>query len=496
MKSLIICCLLLLSYVPSVLGQSSQQLNDADLVVSNSLGVSQQSGNVFNQHTAVIRTQGSLLVSPSIDVYTSNPGNTWTYQQTLAPNECGVSSALDLEGNTLVIGEGCVPSGSFGRVNIYNRDASGIWVLSQTLEQPAPGFAFQHFGGSVSISGDTLAVGANPGGESVEPAKLFIYGRNDNQWQLQTTLQTGEHSSDQFATQVDLSGDTLLATLSLAGEPAVLVYNRDSNNSWTLRATELADHFAINGNTILLSQSEQSRSSLLFRTIDGEGQWTDQTIVRNDALVADVNLHEGRAVSVESYEPAPPFNFRRAVSHYLRLSNGEWIYSGEIVPQNPNTDFISTVAINSNLVMIDTANFGANPDYRTFITSISSDTSAECIDTAPVGDGWGWNGTASCRVLDGIMQLADACVDPDGDGWGWDGVQSCVVPTPDSNCIDFDGDGWGWDGTASCLVTDDGALGGAVDYSVFPCVDEDGDGWGWQQPADQPELGRTCRVGG
>ena len=71
-----------------------------------------------------------------------------------------------------------------------------------------------------------------------------------------------------------------------------------------------------------------------------------------------------------------------------------------------------------------------------------------------------------------------------------------MVPTPDSNCIDFDGDGWGWDGTASCLVTDDGALGGAVDYSVFPCVDEDGDGWGWQQPADQPELGRTCRVGG
>jgi len=494
MKTLVIYCLLLLSYVPSVLGQSSQQLNDSDL----------ENGNVFNQHTAVIRTEGSALFSSSVDIFASNPGNSWTYQQTIAPNECGVSSALDLEGNTLVIGEGCAPSNSFGRVNIYNRDASGIWALSQTLEQPAPGFAFQHFGRSVSISGDTLAVGANPGGESVEPAKLFLYGRNGNQWQLQTTLQTGEHSSDQFASQVDISGDTLLATLSLAGEPAVLVYNRDSDNSWTLRATELAEHFAIDGNTILLSrfQSEQNQSSLLFRTIDSEGQWTDQTIVRNDALVADINLHEGRAVSVESYEPVPPFDFRRAVSHYLRLSSGEWMYSGEIVPQNPSTDFISTVAINGNLVMTNTANFEAGPAYHTFITSISNDTSAECIDTAPVGDGWGWNGTASCRVLDDIVQLADVCVDVDGDGWGWDGEQSCVASTPDSaatppvsNCIDFDGDGWGWDGTASCLVTDD-ALGGEVDYSLFPCVDEDGDGWGWQQPADQPELGRTCRVGG
>jgi len=90
MKTLVIYCLLLLSYVPSVLGQSSQQLNDSDLVVSNSLGVSQENGNVFNQHTAVIRTEGSALFSSSVDIFASNPGNSWTYQQTIAPNDCGV----------------------------------------------------------------------------------------------------------------------------------------------------------------------------------------------------------------------------------------------------------------------------------------------------------------------------------------------------------------------------------------------------------------------
>lgn len=48
----------------------------------------------------------------------------------------------------------------------------------------------------------------------------------------------------------------------------------------------------------------------------------------------------------------------------------------------------------------------------------------ECIDTTPAGDGWGWNGTESCRVVS-----ENACIDTDpvGDGWGWDGVTSCRI---------------------------------------------------------------------
>ena len=50
-----------------------------------------------------------------------------------------------------------------------------------------------------------------------------------------------------------------------------------------------------------------------------------------------------------------------------------------------------------------------------------------CIDTDPVGDGWGWDEVTSCRV-DGGPQVSD-CVDtvPLNDGWGWNGVASCRV---------------------------------------------------------------------
>ncbi len=55
-----------------------------------------------------------------------------------------------------------------------------------------------------------------------------------------------------------------------------------------------------------------------------------------------------------------------------------------------------------------------------------------CVDSAPVGDGWGWDGTKSCRlpiasVPVGAGPVPGPCVDsaPVGDGWGWDGTKSC-----------------------------------------------------------------------
>ena len=48
--------------------------------------------------------------------------------------------------------------------------------------------------------------------------------------------------------------------------------------------------------------------------------------------------------------------------------------------------------------------------------------SAPCVDTGAIGDGWGWNGSTSCRVTS-----TSRCIDTGviGDGWGWDGTRSC-----------------------------------------------------------------------
>jgi hypothetical protein len=111
--------------------------------------------------------------------------------------------------------------------------------------------------------------------------------------------------------------------------------------------------------------------------------------------------------------------------------------------------------------------------------------SGDCID--PDGDGYGWNGVASCEVSATSPQndnTSAACVDADGDGYGWNGVASCVVgsdrPTPqggntNATCVDEDGDGWGWDGSQSCRIS----AGASSSGGGAPCIDDDGDGWGW-----------------
>ena len=115
----------------------------------------------------------------------------------------------------------------------------------------------------------------------------------------------------------------------------------------------------------------------------------------------------------------------------------------------------------------------------------------ECVDTAPVGDGWGWDGTTSCRVNGGEQPVVAACEDtaPVGDGWGWDGTTSCRVSAAmqpvAATCEDTApvGDGWGWDGTTSCRVS-----GNQMPVTAA-CVDTTplGDGWGWDGTT-------SCRV--
>lgn len=107
-----------------------------------------------------------------------------------------------------------------------------------------------------------------------------------------------------------------------------------------------------------------------------------------------------------------------------------------------------------------------------------------CVDSPPIGDGWGWNGIESCRVSPGENVI---CVDtaPVGDGWGWDGGGSCRLEVVNPTCIDSPptGDGWGWNGITSCRVQSN--ADGLTDverfrgYQYCPDTSPISDGWGW-----------------
>jgi len=105
---------------------------------------------------------------------------------------------------------------------------------------------------------------------------------------------------------------------------------------------------------------------------------------------------------------------------------------------------------------------------------------AMCIDTD--GDGYGWNGFATCDPADPDNQEPLLCIDSDGDGYGWNGFATCDPQDPQpandepvtlAQCIDSDGDGFGWNGFATCDP------GSPDDQEPLQCIDSDGDGYGW-----------------
>lgn len=80
---------------------------------------------------------------------------------------------------------------------------------------------------------------------------------------------------------------------------------------------------------------------------------------------------------------------------------------------------------------------------------------ATCVDSD--GDGWGWDGTASCRVgVTPVNPVMPECIDTDplNDGWGWNGSTSCRVAPTTLVCVDSPpvNDGWGWNGIESCRI--------------------------------------------
>ncbi len=107
--------------------------------------------------------------------------------------------------------------------------------------------------------------------------------------------------------------------------------------------------------------------------------------------------------------------------------------------------------------------------------------------------GWGWNATTSesCSPLLSIEPEAQ-CIDSDGDGYGWNGTATCIPesntvvtnPSVDSNCDYSDADlygGWGWNATASQSCA---PLENIIESQpTTQCVDTDGDGWGWNGSA-------------
>ncbi len=160
---------------------------------------------------------GMTISQGAVYVFTRQ-GTTWTFQQKLTANDgarsdlFGVSVAL--ENDTLVAGAyqaSVGTNGLQGAAYVFTRTGA-TWMFQQKLTAN-DGAVGDQFGYSVSIDGDTVAVGAfgdTIGGQS-QQGSAYIFTRNGTTWTQQQKLVANDGlAQDRFGGAIAVSGDTVV----------------------------------------------------------------------------------------------------------------------------------------------------------------------------------------------------------------------------------------------------------------------------------------------
>ncbi|MCX5641513.1 MAG: hypothetical protein NT059_11995 [Planctomycetota bacterium] len=174
-------------------------------------------------------------------------GTSWSARATLTAADSAASDyfgrSVSLSGDTLAVGVPYDDVGANGDQGVFVRSGTS-WNLQATLTA-SDGAAFDYFGDAVSLSGDTLAVGVpyDNVGANADQGSVRVFVRSGSSWILEATLTAADGAGgDIFGDKVSLSGDTLAVGVRLdrvganAAQGSVRVFVR-SGTSWSAQAT-------------------------------------------------------------------------------------------------------------------------------------------------------------------------------------------------------------------------------------------------------------------
>jgi hypothetical protein len=155
-------------------------------------------------------------------------GSSWALQQELTAFDSSgnFGGSVSLSGDTVVVGafRGAQDGGIEGAAYVYARSGT-TWSLQQKL---VDGAADDWFGTSVSISADTVVVGAAHHGAQ---GAAYVYVRSGTTWAQQQELTASDGTGgDQFGVSVSASGD-LAAIGTFTTTPHAYIFAR-SGSSW------------------------------------------------------------------------------------------------------------------------------------------------------------------------------------------------------------------------------------------------------------------------
>ena len=250
--------------------------------------------------------------------------------------------SVSISGDTAIIGAPQNEDVGSGSAYVYVRNpATNLWTEQQKL-LASDGAYNDHFGYSVSISGDTVIVGAyGNDDDGTNRGSAYIFVRNAGTWtEQQKLLNADGQVNDWFGLSVAISGDTVV--VSAEGEDdngsqsgAAFIYVRNGI-TWTEQQKLLASDnqsnsyfghsVAIGGDTVVIGKYLDSTiaylagSAYVFVRNPATGVWIEQQkLVASDALTSSSSqFGYSVAISKDTIIIGAPFSGADSAYVYLR----------------------------------------------------------------------------------------------------------------------------------------------------------------------------------
>jgi hypothetical protein len=145
-------------------------------------------------------------------------------------------TALAFDHGTLVIGAPKADEGGLdtGAVEVFERDAMGAWIHTQTLAPPDPATGML-FGISVALSGETILVGA-PGDSAQGPlaGRVHLYRRIRGSWRWDGSVGCPAGPRSWFGAAVAASDGLLVVGAPRATRPGASRSHLDRGAAWVI----------------------------------------------------------------------------------------------------------------------------------------------------------------------------------------------------------------------------------------------------------------------
>lgn len=301
--------------------------------------------------------------------------------------------AIALSGDTAVVGAPLDDIGSNvdqGSVYVFERFGSA-WVQQAKLVA-SDGQRSDRFGAAVSISGDTVLVGApddEPFAGRSAQGSAYVFVRSGQSWVQLTKLLAGDGASfDNFGTSVAIFDDTALVGApgddggANVDQGSAYIFARNSGSGWVQQArlvaadgTEYAffgSAVALAGGTALVG-APRARSSGLpeagaaYVYVRNGTSWAQQAQLGDPEQPAAF----GTAVALDNDTAligAPSSAFTAGTGEYLNAAyvfvrrNGAWVREAKLLPPDRRLDegFAASVGLSGNTALVG-ASAGVRP---------------------------------------------------------------------------------------------------------------------------------------